>query len=153
MSRRMRVPLNLYTASSDPEIAEEGDIYINTITKNIRVYNGTVWFELTPPSDDPTPFYRHTHAFDGSVHTIDIHNPITFFDINENSGPAEEIPLWKMDGGTPMDDNSGLDPEFPNAFVGGSPGSIPEPEEDYNILDGGGSADLIGSELDLGGSN
>lgn len=153
MSRKMRVPLNLYTATSDPEVAVEGDIYINTLSKNIRVYNGTEWFELTPPSDDPTPFYRHTHAFDGSVHTIDIHNPITFFDINEQAGPQEEIPLWKMDGGTPMDDNSLDDAEFPNAFVGGDPGSIPEPEEDYTLIDGGSSLDVEGVTLDLGGSN
>jgi len=36
MSRKMRVPLNLYTATSDPEVGEEGDIYINTLTKKYK---------------------------------------------------------------------------------------------------------------------
>ncbi len=149
----MRVPLNLYTSATDPEFGQEGDVYVNTITKNLRVHNGEIWIELTPPSDDPTPFYRHTHAFDGSVHTIDIHNPITFFDINENAGPAETIPLFKLDGGTTMDDNSAYESEFPNAFDGGTPISIPEPEEDYSLIDGGDSSDEEGTVLDLGGSN
>jgi hypothetical protein len=58
-----------------------------------------------------------------------------------------------MDGGTPMDDNSAYDAQFPNAFVGGSPDSIPEPEEDYTAIDGGSSLDIEGVALDLGGSN
>ena len=70
MSRQMLVPLRLLALSTDPVFGQVGEIYINTVTKNLRVHNGTTWIELTPPSTDPTPFYMHTHAYDGSVHTV-----------------------------------------------------------------------------------
>ena len=54
MSRQMKVALNLLTSMENPDIATVGDIYFNTVTKNLRIYNGSVWVELTPPSTDPT---------------------------------------------------------------------------------------------------
>ena len=37
MSRKMLVPLRLLALDSDPEFGQEGEVYINTVTKNLRV--------------------------------------------------------------------------------------------------------------------
>lgn len=105
MSRKMKVPLNLLTMPSDPLNGSLGDIYVNTLTKNIRIYNGTTWIDLTPGSTDPTPFYLHTHSYDGDVHTITLDNKVTFGvnnDINNEESVSEEIPvIIGFDGGDP----------------------------------------------------
>lgn len=105
MSRKMKVPLNLLTMPSDPLNGSLGDIYVNTLTKNIRIYNGTTWIDLTPGSTDPTPFYLHTHSYDGDVHTITLDNKVTFGvnnDINNEESVSEEIPvIIGFDGGGP----------------------------------------------------
>jgi hypothetical protein len=100
MSRKMKVPLNLLTLSVNPLSGTEGDVYFNTTTKNIRIYNGAVWVDVTPASTDPTPFYMHTHTYDGDVHTIDVSNPITFTVINDKSLVEETLPgIIGLDGG------------------------------------------------------
>jgi hypothetical protein len=104
MSKKMKVPLNLLTLSSDPVFGSAGDVYFNLITKNIKLYNGLVWVDITPASTDPTPFYMHTHTYDGDVHTIDVGNQITFKEINLNSLPEEDLPdIIGIDGGAPND--------------------------------------------------
>jgi hypothetical protein len=75
MSRKMLTPLNLLTKASDPSSGVEGDVYFNTNDKSIRIYNGATWVTIVK-SDDPVPFYEHTHSYDGDVHTINIQNPI-----------------------------------------------------------------------------
>ncbi len=153
MSRQMKVALNLLTIQDDPTNAREGDIYFNIITKNLRIYNGEVWLELTPPSDDPTPFYEHTHAFDGRLHTVDVRNPITFQNFNENSGPEEALPIVAgIIGGGPEDDVINPDYSQLTLFSGGTPDSIPEPEEDYTIIEGGGASDEDSETIDFGGA-
>lgn len=113
MSRKFKSLLNLTTLASDP-IGSEGDVFFNTTDKALKIHNGTTWIILSQ-NTDPTPFYMHTHTYDGNVHTIDVSNPITFKEIN-NEDPAtviEEIPaIIGMDGGSP---NSVYDnPSFAN---------------------------------------
>jgi len=101
MSRQMKVALNLLTSVENPSSAIAGDVYFNVVTKNLRIYNGMDWVELTPPSTDPTPFYMHTHTYDGEVHTIDIDNPIRFNELTGN-GVQPTLPLViGVDGGSP----------------------------------------------------
>jgi hypothetical protein len=69
MSKKFLTPLNLMTASNDPSVGKEGDMYFNTQDKSIRIHNGTVWVTIIK-SDDPIPFYEHTHNYDGDVSTI-----------------------------------------------------------------------------------
>lgn len=113
MSRKFKSLLNLTTLASDP-IGSEGDVFFNTTDKALKIHNGTTWIILSQ-NTDPTPFYMHTHTYDGDVHTIDVGNQITFKEIN-NEDPAtviEEIPaIIGMDGGSP---NSVYDnPSFAN---------------------------------------
>jgi hypothetical protein len=151
MSRQMKVALNLLTMEVDPFSGKEGDIYFNVLTKNLRIHNGNSWIELTPPSTDPTPFYRHTHSFDGEVHTIDIQNPITFLEYNEIASPAVILPeVVGVEGGTPSISNESPSWETLTLFDGGAPGG--GGSEDILII-GGDSTDFVGDILDGGASN
>jgi hypothetical protein len=102
MSRKFKSLLNLTTLATDP-IGSVGDVFFNTTDKALKIHNGTTWIILSQ-NTDPTPFYMHTHTYDGDVHTIDVSHPITFKEIN-NEDPAtveEEIPaIIGMDGGSP----------------------------------------------------
>jgi hypothetical protein len=101
MSKKLLTPLNLLTRASDPSSGSEGDVYFNTSEKSIKVHNGIVWVSITN-SSDPTPFYEHTHTYDGDVHTIDIQNRITFKETNLNSINDETLPvIIGYDGGNP----------------------------------------------------
>jgi hypothetical protein len=151
MSRQMLVPLRLLALSTDPVFGQVGEIYINTITKNLRVHNGTTWIELTPPSTDPTPFYMHTHTFDGDVHTIDIQNQIDFKSLSTPNTPAISLPqIIGYDGGNPG--NVLNSPSFveETLFDGGLFDGTQELEEIGT--GGGGSEDFDAPSLDGGGS-
>jgi hypothetical protein len=152
MSRQMLVPLRLLALSTDPVFGQVGEIYINTVTKNLRVHNGTTWIELTPPSTDPTPFYMHTHTFDGDVHTIDIQNQIEFKSLSNPNTPELVLPqIVGYDGGNPSN-------------VLSKPTFVDETLFDAGLFDGttedlietgtggGGSEDFDAPSLDGGGS-
>ena len=101
MSKKMLTPLNLLTRSSDPSSGIEGDIYFNTTEKSIKVHNGIVWVAITN-SLDPTPFYEHTHTYDGDVHTIDIQDPVLLGENIDGGEPLQQIPvIIGEDGGDP----------------------------------------------------
>jgi hypothetical protein len=100
---KLKSLLNLVTLEEDPIAGSTGDVYFNTVSKNIKIYNGAIWVDLTPGSTDPAPFYMHTHSYDGDVHTIDIQETIKFnTDINNEANVEEEIPvIIGFDGGAP----------------------------------------------------
>ena len=148
----MKVALNLLTSMENPDIATVGDIYFNVVSKNLRIYNGIVWVELTPPSTDPTPFYMHTHTFDGNVHTIDVQNKITFKETNTSDSPNLVLPLVVgYDGQSPSISNQGGTFENQTLLDGGNPeGSVIVVQDE--VLEGGSSADNDGIIVDAGGS-
>jgi len=43
--RAMGVSLKLLSLASDPGTASAGDLYWNTNTAKVRVYNGTAWID------------------------------------------------------------------------------------------------------------
>jgi hypothetical protein len=103
VARKFKSLLNLLTLNEDPVSGAAGDVYFNVSSKNIKIYNGLAWIDLTPGSTDPTPFYMHTHTYDGDVHTIDIQETINFTeDINNEASVNETIPaIIGLDGGAP----------------------------------------------------
>ncbi len=103
MAKKFKSLLNLLTLAEDPIVGSSGDVYFNVTSKNIKIYNGAGWIDLTPGSTDPAPFYMHTHAYDGNVHTVNLQETINFSeDINSNAGVLETIPaIIGLDGGTP----------------------------------------------------
>lgn len=124
MSKKMKVPLNLLTLSTDPVSGSAGDVYFNLITKNIKLYNGLDWVDITPASSDPTPFYMHTHTYDGDVHTINVGNQITFKEINTNNITQEELPdIIGFDGGSPTDTLSDAQSSNLSLMDGGTVGN------------------------------
>lgn len=152
MSRQMKVALNLLTSMENPDIATVGDIYFNVVSKNLRIYNGNVWVELTPPSTDPTPFYMHTHTFDGNVHTIDVQNKITFKETNTSDSPDLVLPLViGYDAQSPSTSNQGGTFESQTLLDGGDPeGTVTVAQDE--VIEGGSSADNDGIIVDAGGS-
>jgi hypothetical protein len=109
MSRKFKSLLNLLTLTSDPA-GSEGDVFFNTTEKALKIHNGITWVNIAK-SSDPTPFYMHTHTYDGDVHTIDLQETITFTEINnENSSPVEQVPvIIGLDGGSPAATNNSVD--------------------------------------------
>jgi hypothetical protein len=102
MAKKFKSLLNLLTLAEDPLVGSSGDVYFNVTSKNIKIYNGAIWVDLTPGSTDPAPFYMHTHSYDGDVHTINLQETIDFSNINENSSVEEDIPvIIGIDGGSP----------------------------------------------------
>ena len=101
MSIKALVPFKLLTRASDPSIGSEGEMYFNTTDKSIRIHNGIVWVPILK-SDDPTPFYEHTHTYDGDVHTIDIQDPVLLGGNIDGGDPLQQIPvIIGEDGGDP----------------------------------------------------
>lgn len=103
MGKKFKSLLNLLTLAEDPLSGSTGDVYFNVTSKNIKIYNGAVWVDLTPGSTDPAPFYMHTHAYDGNVHTVNLQETISFSeDFNNNASVLETIPaIIGLDGGSP----------------------------------------------------
>ena len=102
MSRKFKSLLNLTTLATDPS-GSVGDVFFNTTEKALKIHNGTTWVILSQ-NTDPTPFYMHTHTYDGDVHTINVGNQITFKEINLTNITEEELPdIIGFDGGAPAD--------------------------------------------------
>lgn len=149
----MKVSLNLLTVASDPANAKAGDVYFNILSKNLRIYNGDEWVELTPPSTDPTPFYRHTHTYDGDVHSIDIQNPITFVDYNETSTPSVVLPqIVGVDAGGPEANTTDAKWESLTLFDAGQPDSLYWPDNSDTINNSGNAETTYSNLVDAGGA-
>ena len=100
MSKKFLTPLNLLTIASDPSSGTEGDIYFNTNDMSIRIYNGITWVTIVK-SDDPVPFYEHTHTYDGDVHTINVQDPILVGGDIDGGFVLQQIPvIIGEDGGS-----------------------------------------------------
>lgn len=65
------VPPKVPSLSADPASASAGDIYFNTSTNKLRVYNGSTWDELGGASA-ATPQISFSTMFDGSGHISDL---------------------------------------------------------------------------------
>ena len=102
MAKKFKSLLNLLTLPEDPLVGLTGDVYFNVTSKNIKIYNGAIWVDLTPASKDPAPFYMHTHSYDGNVHTVNLNETVYFDNLNQNSGVEETLPvIIGIDGGSP----------------------------------------------------
>ena len=110
MARKFKSLLNLLTLDADPISGNAGDVFFNTNEKALKIHNGLDWVILSQ-NTDPTPFYMHTHSYDGDVHTVNLQDTITFTEINNNQSVNETIPaIIGLDGGAPNSTYS--DPNF-----------------------------------------
>ncbi len=110
MARKFKSLLNLLTLQEDPVSGNAGDVFFNTNEKALKIHNGIDWVILSQ-NTDPSPFYMHTHSYDGDVHTVNLQDTITFTEINNNQSVNETIPaIIGFDGGEPNSIYS--DPNF-----------------------------------------
>jgi hypothetical protein len=72
MSTKALVPLNVLAMGSDPTGQRAGDLYFNTSTLKVRIYNGSAWIDLGGGAAQlqvdggrPASFYGGTPAVDG----------------------------------------------------------------------------------------
>lgn len=64
MSVKRLVPLNAVELSADPVTARRGDIYYNTTSSQLKIYDGTAWFALQVGLAD------HLHTYDGAIYSV-----------------------------------------------------------------------------------
>lgn len=101
MSKKYLTPIRFLVRETDPSFGFLGDTYFNSEDKSIRMYNGNTWVTIVK-SDDPIPFFQHTHTYDGDVHTVNIQDPIVFGGNVDGGGVLEQIPvIIGEDGGSP----------------------------------------------------
>ena len=74
MSTKSLVPLNVLAKSSEPVGQRAGDLYFDTTTLKLRVYNGTLWIDIVGTGGagqlqinggTPGSFYGGTPEVDG----------------------------------------------------------------------------------------
>ena len=119
MSKKFLSPIKFLVRDTDPSSGSLGETYFNSTDKSIRMHNGLEWVTIIK-SDDPVPFFKHTHTYDGDVHTIDIQDPVLLGGNIDGGDPLQQIPVII-------------------GFSGGNPNStITDPSfTDLTLLDGG----------------
>ena len=101
MSKKFLSPIKFLVRDTDPSSGSLGETYFNSTDKSIRMHNGLVWVTIIK-SDDPVPFFKHTHTYDGDVHTIDIQDPVLLGGNIDGGNPLQQIPvIIGEDGGDP----------------------------------------------------
>lgn len=74
MSTKSLVPLNVLAKSSEPVGQRAGDLYFDTTTLKLRIYNGSLWNDIVGTGGSaqlqidggrPASFYGGTPAVDG----------------------------------------------------------------------------------------
>jgi hypothetical protein len=53
-SRKFLVPANLLNLAEDPAVGESGDIYFNTVSDKLKIYDGSAWVEVGSSSGSQT---------------------------------------------------------------------------------------------------
>ena len=83
MSVKRLVPLHAVALDDDPASARIGDIYYNTVSEELRYFDGTDWNPIGAGAI--TGLLDHIHTYDGDVFSVE----------------ATEVPAsGTVDGGT-----------------------------------------------------
>jgi len=84
MSVKRLVPLHAVALEDDPVSARIGDIYYNTVSEELRFFDGTVWNPVG--AGTVTGLLDHIHTYDGAIFSVE----------------SVEVPAsGEIDGGTP----------------------------------------------------
>lgn len=83
MSVKRLVPLHAVVLEDNPTEARIGDIYYNSVSEELRYFDGTEW---NPVSGAVTGILDHIHTYDGAI-----------FSVDSNEVPSSGV----IDGGTP----------------------------------------------------
>ena len=83
MSVKRLVPLHAVALNTDPETGRIGDIYYNSVSEELKYFDGTAWNAVDGAI---TGVLDHIHTYDGAI-----------FSVESIEVPASDI----IDGGTP----------------------------------------------------
>jgi len=84
MSVKRLVPLHAVALDDNPAQARIGDIYYNTVSEELRYFDGSTWNAVG--AGTVTGLLDHVHTYDGAI-----------FSVASNEVPASGV----IDGGTP----------------------------------------------------
>jgi len=84
MSVKRLVPLHAVALPDNPENGRIGDIYYNTISEELRFFDGSTWNPVG--SGTITGLLDHIHTYDGAIYSVE-----------SVQIPASDV----IDGGTP----------------------------------------------------
>ena len=83
MSVKRLVPLHAVVLDDNPVNARIGDIYYNSISEELRFFDGSNW---NPVGGAITGILDHIHTYDGAIYSVE-----------STQIPASDV----IDGGTP----------------------------------------------------
>ena len=69
MSVKRLVPLHAVALEDDPSSARIGDIYYNTVSQDLKYFDGTDWNPVG--SGAITGLLDHIHTYDGAVFSVE----------------------------------------------------------------------------------
>ncbi len=69
MSVKRLVPLHAVALEDDPSSARIGDIYYNTVSQELKYFDGTDWNPVG--SGAITGLLDHIHTYDGAVFSVE----------------------------------------------------------------------------------
>lgn len=134
MSRQFLTPINLLNEASDPATGNVGDLYFNTTSNTVKVYNGTAWTTIagggsisvgTTAPTNPAPT---TGAlwFDSNTGQMFIYYSSYWLEVGAGGSGAASSIITAVDGGTydSIASYNGGDPtttSWANTIVGGTP--------------------------------
>jgi hypothetical protein len=135
MSVRILAGLNLVSSATDPVSATVGDLYFNTTSNTVKVYNGTAWTtiaggggSITVSATAPTTPAPTTGAlwFDSNTGQLFIYYSSYWLEVGAGGSGAASSIITAVDGGTydSIASYNGGDPttaSWANTFNGGTP--------------------------------
>ena len=132
MSRSFLTPINLLNGASDPASGTVGDIYFNTTTNTVKVYNGTSWTtiaggggSITVSGTAPSSPTSGALWFDSNTGQLFIYYSGYWLEVGAGGSAGASSIITSVDGGTydSISPYNGGDPTTTSTqtFDGGTP--------------------------------
>jgi len=136
VSRPFLTPINLLNEAADPATGTVGDLYFNTTSNTVKVYNGTAWTtiagggggSITVSATAPTNPAPTSGAlwFDSNTGQLFIYYSGYWLEVGAGGSGAASSIITAVDGGTydSIATYNGGDPtttSWANTIVGGTP--------------------------------
>lgn len=133
MSRKFLSPINLVGSAADPVSGTAGDLYFNTGTNVVKVYNGTTWTVIgsgggsSVTTSDTAPSSPTSGAlwFDSATGQLFIYYSGYWLEVGAGGGSGQNS-ITAVDGGVfdgvaPYDGGTPSTVSWANIVIGGTP--------------------------------
>lgn len=134
MSRPFLTPINLLNGASDPASGTIGDIYFNTTSNTVKVYNGTSWTtiagggggSITVSATAPSSPTSGALWFNSNTGQLFIYYSSYWLEVGAGGSGAASSTTTSVDGGSfdsvaPYDGGDPTTSSWANYLVGGTP--------------------------------